>query len=105
MTFQRKTLSTALAAILIPVLVMASSLVMAAGDATVTPLSKTDNTRCAGNNSNCRVRASDSEVARAFISHARLDVCPEDSPECGARAKAKRIHEDHESRDRHACRD
>jgi hypothetical protein len=105
MTFQRKTLSKALAAIFLPVLVLVSPLALAAGDATAASLGKTDSARCAGDGSNCRVRASDSEVARAFISHARLDVCPEDSPECGARAKAKRIHADHESRDRHACRD
>ena len=78
MTFQRKTLSKALAAIFLPVLVLVSPLALAAGDATAAPLGKTDSARCAGDNSKCRERASDSEVARAYISHARLDVCPED---------------------------
>ena len=100
-----RTLSQALPSILFSALVFASPWALAAGDTTPAPQGKSDKIHCAGNNSNCRASATSSDLAQAFIRHARQDVCPEGAPECAARAKSERAHADHEVRDRHACRD
>jgi hypothetical protein len=107
MTALTKVYSKALASILFSVLLSGSPCSMAAGEASLSPLGKSEHARCPANNPNCRsgARESDSEVARAFISHARLNVCPEGAPECASRAKFERLKADDAVRDRHACRD
>jgi hypothetical protein len=96
-----------LASMLFSAMLSASPWAIAAGESSAEPLVKSEHARCPANNPNCRAgtRESDSEVARAFISHARLNMCPEGAPECAARAKFERHKADDAVRDRHACRD
>jgi hypothetical protein len=107
MTSLTNILTKALASILFSAMLSASPWAIAAGENSAEPRAKAEHARCVGNNPNCRTggRESDSEVARAFISHARLNMCPEGAPECAARAKFERLKADDASRDRHACRD
>ena len=99
------TLSKALASLLFSTLLLAPLVAQAAGDSNPALQGKTDKIRCDSKNPNCRKSATDGEVAQSFIRYARLDACPEDAPDCGARAKIKRAHAEDEVRDRHACRD
>jgi hypothetical protein len=100
-----RTLSKALASLLFSTLLLASAGAQAAGDANLALQGKSDKVRCDSKNPNCRTSATDGEVAQSFIRYARLDACPDDAPDCGARAKLKRAHAEDEVRDRHACRD
>ena len=99
------TLTKALASMLFSTLLLASAGAQAASDAIPALQGKADKIRCDSKNPNCRKSATDGEVAQSFIRYARLDVCPDDAPDCGARAKLKRAHAEDEVRDRHACRD
>lgn len=97
--------SKAVVSILFSTLVFASSWSFAAGEPTTALQGQADKVRCADNSGKCRVSATATEVAQAFIRHARQDACPEDAPDCAARAKFKRNLADDQVRDRHACRD